>query len=234
MECQVRPQLEFIGQPVLALAPGFGEARTHLLPRIGAHQRVMDRVQHAERRDLRRRGRRIEPARRDRHVPGLHDLAGRLLLCAVRGQRECPPPVTAPLAASSPASTEPRIARRECRAPNNLISISSMRQSRRARAAGRRPQRDVPSVVYRARCTMKRPSAATASGPCRRRAVRLSREHCRGDAEPRQHREALQRERRSCRSDRARRPTAAAPTACAKTCAGNAMPRIAPKCARPK
>ena len=79
VEFHVRPQLEFVGQPVLALAPGFGEARTHLVSRIGTHQRVMDRVQHAERRDLRRRGGRVEPARRDRHVPRHHDLSGRLL-----------------------------------------------------------------------------------------------------------------------------------------------------------
>ena len=72
VEFQVRAQLEFIDQAVLALAPGFGEARTHLLSGIGTHQRVMDRVQHAERRDLRRRAGRVEPARRDRHVPG-HD-----------------------------------------------------------------------------------------------------------------------------------------------------------------
>ncbi len=64
-----RPQFEFVSQAVLALLPGFGEARSHLLSGIGAHQRIMDRIEHAEGRDLRRRGRGVEPGRRNRHVP---------------------------------------------------------------------------------------------------------------------------------------------------------------------
>ncbi len=68
MKRQVRAQLEFVGQPVLALLPRFGERRTHIGAGIGPHQRVMQRVQNAERRDLRRRGRGIEPGRRDRHM----------------------------------------------------------------------------------------------------------------------------------------------------------------------
>src|SRR5262249_38560372 len=45
------------------------EARAHLEPGIGSHQRVVDRIEHAEWRDLRRSGRGIEPTRRDRDVP---------------------------------------------------------------------------------------------------------------------------------------------------------------------
>jgi hypothetical protein len=70
VEFEVRAELEFIGQAVLALGPCFGEARPHLLSRIGPHQHIVDRIHHAERRDLRRRAGWIEPARRDRHVPG--------------------------------------------------------------------------------------------------------------------------------------------------------------------
>ena len=90
---QPRAQLERVGQPVLALLPRFREARSHLLPGIGADQRIMDRVEHAERGDLRRRGRRVEPARRDRHMPG-HDrlprrrrLGGRCRCCRKREDR---------------------------------------------------------------------------------------------------------------------------------------------------
>src|SRR5262249_17553545 len=55
-------QFEFVGQAVLALLPAFREARTHLLAGVGTHEGVVDRVEHAEWRDLWRRGRRIEPA----------------------------------------------------------------------------------------------------------------------------------------------------------------------------
>jgi hypothetical protein len=73
VKLQARAQLELVGQAVLALLPALGEARAHLLARIGAHERIVDRVEHAERRDLRRRGRRIEPGRRNRHVPSDDD-----------------------------------------------------------------------------------------------------------------------------------------------------------------
>ena len=73
VECQPRAQLELVGQAVLALLPGFGQRRTHLLSGIGAHERVVERVEDAERRDLRRRQRGIEPGRRNRHVKGDDD-----------------------------------------------------------------------------------------------------------------------------------------------------------------
>src|SRR5205085_4018955 len=72
VESESLTQTELVGLAILALLPGFGEARTHLLPGIGADERVVNRVEHAERRDLCRRARRIEPGRRDRHMPG-HD-----------------------------------------------------------------------------------------------------------------------------------------------------------------
>src|SRR5207248_11428707 len=72
MEFEPCAQLELVCLAVLALLPGFGEAWAHLLPGIGADHRIVDRVKHAERRDLRRRGRRVEPGWRDRHMP-CHD-----------------------------------------------------------------------------------------------------------------------------------------------------------------
>ena len=72
VESESLTQTELVGLAVLALLPGFGEARTHLLPGIRADERVVNRVEHAEGRDLCRRARRIEPGRRNCHMPS-HD-----------------------------------------------------------------------------------------------------------------------------------------------------------------
>jgi hypothetical protein len=63
VELQSRTQLELIRLAVGALLPRFREAWAHLVPGIWPHERIVDRIEHAERRDLRRRGRWIEPAR---------------------------------------------------------------------------------------------------------------------------------------------------------------------------
>src|SRR6478736_4925542 len=62
VELQSGTQPEFVGLAVRALLPRFREAWAHLLPGIRAHERIVDCVKHAKRRDLRRRGGRIEPA----------------------------------------------------------------------------------------------------------------------------------------------------------------------------
>jgi hypothetical protein len=72
VKLQSGPQFELIGQAVLALLPGLREARSHLLSGVGPDEGVVDRIEHAEGRDLRRSRRRIEPAGRDRHVPSHH------------------------------------------------------------------------------------------------------------------------------------------------------------------
>src|SRR5262249_6188788 len=69
VKLQSRTQLELVRLAVRTLLPRFREAWAHLLSGIRADERIVDRVEHAERRDLRRRGGRIEPARRDGHVP---------------------------------------------------------------------------------------------------------------------------------------------------------------------
>ena len=77
VELEPAAQLELVHEPVRALRPRFGKARAHLLVRERARERVVDRVERAEGRDLGRRARRIEPGRRDRDVPGDDHLAGR-------------------------------------------------------------------------------------------------------------------------------------------------------------
>ena len=77
VKLQSRPQLELVRLAVRALLPQLREAWAHLVPGIRPDERIVDRIEHAERRDLRRRGGRIEPARRDRHVPGDRDFARR-------------------------------------------------------------------------------------------------------------------------------------------------------------
>src|SRR5262249_3260683 len=74
-------------EPVAALRPRLGQARPHLLARQRPHERVVDRVHDAERRDLWRRGRRIEPARRQRDVERDGDVAGGLGGCGGGGGR---------------------------------------------------------------------------------------------------------------------------------------------------
>ena len=77
VEFEIAPQLELIHEPVGALRPRLGEARRHLaLARQRPDERVVKGEENPERRDLSRRGRRIEPGRRDRDVPGDDDLAG--------------------------------------------------------------------------------------------------------------------------------------------------------------
>src|SRR5262249_58517092 len=73
---QPRTQPELVRLAVRTLLPRLREAYAHLLSRIRPNERIVDRVEHAERRDLRRRGGRIEPARRDGHVPR-HDGSSR-------------------------------------------------------------------------------------------------------------------------------------------------------------
>jgi len=77
VEFQSWPQLELVIEAVLTLLPGFCEARAHLVPGVRTHERVVERVEHAERRDLRRRGGRVEPARRNRDVPRHDGTSGR-------------------------------------------------------------------------------------------------------------------------------------------------------------
>src|SRR5262249_60535654 len=81
VEFQAWPQLEFVGLAVRALGPGLGEAGAHLVPGIRAHQRIVDRIEHAERGDLRRSGRGVE--RSEEHTSELQSLTNlvcRLLL----------------------------------------------------------------------------------------------------------------------------------------------------------
>ena len=48
-------QFECVGEAVLAFLPGFGEGRAHLLSGVGAHQRIVQCIEDAKRRNLRRR-----------------------------------------------------------------------------------------------------------------------------------------------------------------------------------
>jgi hypothetical protein len=75
VEREPAPQLELVDEPVLTLHPRFGQAAGHLFPRKRAEQRVVDRVEHAEGRDLRRRGGRIEPGRCEGDMEGDRNLA---------------------------------------------------------------------------------------------------------------------------------------------------------------
>src|SRR5262249_49352807 len=76
VELEPTAQLELVGQPVSAFRPRLGEAVAHLVAGQRAHHRVVDGIEHSEGRDLRWRGRRIEPRRGDRDVPGHDGLAG--------------------------------------------------------------------------------------------------------------------------------------------------------------
>ena len=77
VELEATAKLELVGQPVRALRPRLGQARSHLLPGQRTHQRVVDCVEHAEGRDLGRRRRGIEPARGKGDVEGHGDLTRR-------------------------------------------------------------------------------------------------------------------------------------------------------------
>ncbi len=77
VELESLAELELVDEPVGTFRPRLGQAGSHLLPRERADQRVVDGVEDAERRDLRRRGGRIEPGGRQRDMEGDRDLARR-------------------------------------------------------------------------------------------------------------------------------------------------------------
>ena len=76
------PQLEFVGEAIRALRPRLRQTVAHLLSRQRTHQRVVQRIQDAERCDLRRSRRGIEPARGDGDRPGHDSLSCRERLAA--------------------------------------------------------------------------------------------------------------------------------------------------------
>ena len=87
VELQPGAQLELVGPAVRALLPRLGDARAHLLAWIRTNERVVDRVEDPERRDLRRSGGGVEPRRGDRHVPGHGRPSRRRLLRGDRRRR---------------------------------------------------------------------------------------------------------------------------------------------------
>ena len=78
VELQPLAQLELVGLLIRAHRPGFGEARRQVVARHRLHQRVVQRVQHPERREHADDLGRIEPGRRERHVERPAHLAFRL------------------------------------------------------------------------------------------------------------------------------------------------------------
>src|SRR5262249_13974486 len=88
VELEPGPELELVRLAVRALLPRLGEARPHLVWRIGADQSVVDRVEDGERGDLGWGGRGIEPGRRDRHMHGDRQRSGRRLGPGLRARSE--------------------------------------------------------------------------------------------------------------------------------------------------
>ena len=72
-------QLELVREPVAALRPRLCQAVADLLAGERTDESVVDRVEHSERRDLRRGSGRIEPAGSERDVEGDRHVAGRRL-----------------------------------------------------------------------------------------------------------------------------------------------------------
>ncbi len=83
VEREALAQHEFVAEPILRGGPRLGEARCQSLPRHRLHHRVMQRVQHHERRDDPRGLRRVEPGRRER------DMRAPNQLCPQPGGERC-------------------------------------------------------------------------------------------------------------------------------------------------
>src|SRR2546422_307418 len=75
VELEAAAELELVREPIRTFRPRLRQARAHFLTGQRPHERVVERVQHAERRDLGGRRRRIEPRRRDGDVPDHDGLA---------------------------------------------------------------------------------------------------------------------------------------------------------------
>src|SRR5262249_54982043 len=80
VEFEPRPQREFVDQSIRALRPRLRQTVAHLLLRQGAHQRIVNGIEHPKRRNLWRSRGWIEPGGGEGHVPGDHHLPSRFRL----------------------------------------------------------------------------------------------------------------------------------------------------------